>query len=304
MALPLLLLALAAPAAHEIWVRPSDGPSSLHAALDAAASTPTPTTIRIEGRHTLTRPLVLDARHSGTRFVGHGAATISGAATIGGTPGRDGAKNVSGWTVHGPAKCTGCSEVWMAKIPPGADSRQFYVNGVRANRTWVAFPIGSTKEPKASTIHVPGTLMQARPLTFPTPPPACPDPKLRWQGWKHNRSAIELVYRGGDSAGSQWQESRCPVASIANGSTYASGAGSAGEQAVPTCAADYCEGPLCPGCCGHKERCTCVDNGARLNKTAVYGGHPGSVVCPKSLPICDGCTATCQISRSHSFVSR
>ena len=70
----------------------------------------------------------------------------------------------------------------MAKIgPAGADSRQFYVNGVRANRTWVAFPIGSTKEPKASTIHVPGTLMQARPLTFPTPPPALPltDPKLR-----------------------------------------------------------------------------------------------------------------------------
>ena len=181
MALPLLLLALAAPAAHEIWVHPSDGPSSLHAALDAAASTPTPTTIHVEGRHTLTRPLRLDARHSGTRFVGHGAATISGAATIGGTPGRDGAKNVSGWTVHGPAKCTGCSEVWMAKVPAGADSRQFYVNGVRANRTWVAFPIGSTKEPKASTIHVPGTLMQARPLTFPTPPLALPltDPKLR-----------------------------------------------------------------------------------------------------------------------------
>ena len=172
MALPTVLLALAAPAAHEIWIHPSDGPSSLHAALDAAASTPTPTTIRMtEGRHTLTRPLLLDARHSGTRFVGHGAATISGAATIGGAPGRDGAKNISGWTVHGPAKCTGCSEVWMAKTPAGADSRQFYVNGVRANRTWVAFPIGSTKEPKASTIHVPGTLMQARPL-----PPAAPAP--------------------------------------------------------------------------------------------------------------------------------
>ena len=169
MALPTVLLALAAPAAHEIWVHPSDGPSSLHAALDAAASTPTPTTIQVTGRHTLTRPLLLDARHSGTRFVGHGAATISGAATIGGAPGRDGAKNISGWTVHGPAKCPGCSEVWMANIPAGADSRQFYVNGVRANRTWVAFPIGSTKEPKASTIHVPGSLMQARPF-----PPALP----------------------------------------------------------------------------------------------------------------------------------
>ena len=81
MALPTVLLALAAPAAHEIWVHPSDGPSSLHAALDAAASTPTPTTLHLVGRHTLTRPLLLAARHSGTRFVGHGGAAIPAAVT-------------------------------------------------------------------------------------------------------------------------------------------------------------------------------------------------------------------------------
>ena len=105
------------------------------------------------------------------------------------------------------------------------------------------------------------------------------------QGWTHNVSSIELVYRGGISAGSQWQESRCPVASITNGSAAATT-----DTAAPPCAADFCDAPLCPECCEGSQRCTCAGTGGHtgglLNKTKLYGGHP--VVCPRQLPVCSG----------------
>ena len=77
------------------------------------------------------------------------------------------------------------------------DSRQFYVNGVRANRTWAAFHANATQA-----------------SSFPEPASAIRVPGSRMQAWRRNVSAIELVYRGGASAGAQWIESRCPVASI------------------------------------------------------------------------------------------
>ena len=111
----------------ELWAVPQQQ-GSLHAAVAAAAQHPGPATIHLApGRHVLTAPLVLDARHSGTRFVGHGGASVSGAHKI------------SDWSIVGPAKCSGCSTIWKARVPKGVDSRQLYVNGVRANRTWVPF---------------------------------------------------------------------------------------------------------------------------------------------------------------------
>eukprot|EP01052_Picozoa_sp_SAG31_P007362 SAG31_NODE_351_length_17237_cov_7.010445_6_plen_232_part_00 len=193
-----LLLCPIAAAESELWVHPSEA-GSLQAAVDAAAKLESATIHLREGIHRVAQPLSLDRRHSRTRFVGHGGrAIVSGGVAVGGPP-SDGGKNLSGWSVAAgmSAKCAGCKgEIWTAETPKGIESRQFYVNGVRANRTWVAFPPGSTKDPQGSVISVPGSDLQA---------------------FQFNQSAIELVYRGAGSAGSQWQESRCPVFNITKG---------------------------------------------------------------------------------------
>jgi hypothetical protein len=170
---------------------------------------------------------------------------------VGGGPPTDGGRRASGWAIVGKARCAGCSEIWRAATPKGVDSRQFYVNGIRANRTWVALPAGITKQLTALT--VPGTAML---------------------GWTKNASAIELVYRGG-GAGSQWQESRCPVAAISNGS-LAKLAGTARVWSSPLqlCAADYCD----------HERCPAADprDHELLNKSGPHGVD----ICPAATPFC------------------
>jgi hypothetical protein len=272
----LAMAAASVPSAEhrQIWVHPSSSSSaaatgsrlSLQDAVAAAAAAEpaAATTIHLAaGHHRLGAPLRLDRRHSGTRFVGHGEVVVSGGVTIPVGPRHDGGQNVSSWSIAGDAKCRGCGpHIWKAAIPAGADSRQFYVNGVRANRTWVALPPGSFKAPTASAVSVPGAAML---------------------GWKHNQSAIELVYRGGVSAGSQWQESRCPVASITNGSSLL-------DAPAGTCAADYCAATMCPECCGPQYKnnhCSCAGTGGLVNATP--GAYkPSSVVCPKERPICVG----------------
>jgi hypothetical protein len=268
---PLLLLVTltssVVPPAHvgvELWAHPSMA-GSLHSAVAAAAALPASerATIHLaEGVHFLSEPLVLGSQHSGARFVGHGKTVISGGVPVGVPPASlkpDGGKGISGWVaVPGmPAKCAGClGQVWKAATPKGADSRQFYVNGVRANRTWLPFPANGQKATMGNVITAPGEMLQ----TFTT-----------------NVAAIELVYRGGASAGSQWQESRCPVATIAN-STNASvsiaAIGASGDSSQ--CAADYCPHVECP-----QDPAT----GVPINKSSC-GVLP--CVCPKELPYCVG----------------
>eukprot|EP01051_Picozoa_sp_SAG22_P006578 SAG22_NODE_435_length_10524_cov_8.503789_6_plen_823_part_00 len=249
----------------ELWVWPqrTDG---LHEALDAAASAPVGSAITIHllaGTHRLTRPLVLDARHAGTRLVGHGGASISGAVQIGGPPppSRDGSRNVSSWAVAGKAECFGCSEIWRAAIPAGLDSRHVWVNGRRANRTWVGMPllplVGAKKTDAGTGFTVPGEQM------------------LRWT---HNASAVELVYRGAASAGSQWTESRCPVASIENHSRPLT-RNVRGAPSGYRCVAGNCDEAACPKCCGQS---------GLMQKNESLDGGPGSRVCPPHLPICRG----------------
>ena len=137
--------------------------SSLADAVGAAATVSAATTIHLaSGRHALSAPLVLDHRHSGSRFVGHGDATVTGGVQVGGpAPPGAAAKNISGWAHAGPAACAGCgANIWKAPTPKGVDSRQFYVNGVRANRTWAPFPVGGHHPPTAATIAVAGTKLQ------------------------------------------------------------------------------------------------------------------------------------------------
>lgn len=178
----------AASSVQEVWVQPqhTDG---LQAAVDEASTASGTVTLHLlAGTHHLTRPLVLDARHAGTQFIGHGKVSISGAVEIGAPP-HDGSRNISTWTVVGKADCFGCSDIWRAAIPSGLDSRHVWVNGRRANRTWVGMPLGAQKTDTGTAFTVPGEQMLH---------------------WVHNASAIELVYRGAGSAGSQWTESRCP----------------------------------------------------------------------------------------------
>jgi hypothetical protein len=261
---PLLLLRQA----HgDVFWAYSNRPDSLHDAVErAAASGSRAATVRLgSGRHILTHPLLLDQRHSGLHFVGGGNASVSGAIEIGGpsVPQKNGSKNVVGWSVVGQAKCLGCSEIWRAAIPNGVDSRQLYINGRRANRTWVGFPQGANKSRWGTTITVPGRKLQS---------------------WRHNVSSIELVYRGASSAGSQWTESRCPVATITNGSTSRVLTGPASSSAAPIdCVADYCDDDVCPDCTsmpGHN----CEPPGEGMcNKT---GPPTSGAVCPKERPAC------------------
>lgn len=44
-------------------------------------------------------------------------------------------------------------------MPKCADSRQFYVGGVRDNRTWWPFPANCSKPPTSAAISVPGVQM-------------------------------------------------------------------------------------------------------------------------------------------------
>lgn len=240
-----------------LWVHPSS-PGSLQTAVDAAMQLERATIHLLPGTHRLTRPLLLDQRHSGTRFVGHGHAIVSGGVIVGQPSSDDdahnGRKDLTGWKVEPgiSAACVGClGEVWSAATPRGVDSRQFYVNGVRANRTWLPFPAGATKDPQGSTITVPGVALKA---------------------FAFNQSAIELVYRGADSAGSQWQESRCPVANI---STHSS-VDSLGAGAMTRCAADYCPKTVCPS----------VD-GKAINRSSC-GVYISPCICTAAAPICVG----------------
>ena len=236
----------------ELWVHPSSA-GSLQAAVDAAAKLNTATIHLHEGVHRLDQPLVLDQRHSRTRFVGHGRAIVSGGVAVGGPP-SDGGKNLSSWTVVPgmSAKCAGCQgQIWKAATPKGVESRQFYVNGVRANRTWVAFPAGSTKDPQGSVMSVPGADLQA---------------------FQFNQSAIELVYRGASSAGSQWQESRCPVANITKGPEQLA------AGAMNECAADYCPNTECP---------QDPPTGSPINRSSCGAGVT-PCICTAAAPLCVG----------------
>lgn len=264
--LPLVLLALLLLPrqlhADRIFWADSNRVGSLHDAVERAAEFgSTGATVRLgPGRHILTHPLLLDHRHSGLHFVGGGSASVSGAIEIGGPSAPpNGSTSVAGWSVVGVAKCLGCTEIWRAAIPRGADSRQLYINGRRANRTWVGFPPEGNKSKWGTTITVPGT---------------------RLQRWRHNVSSIEVVYRGASSAGSQWTESRCPVAAITNGG----GTNEAlAELPVYDCVADYCADDVCPDCTSMPDH-NCLPPGeGTVNKT---GPATMGAVCPKELPTC------------------
>ncbi|HEY3915594.1 MAG TPA: fibronectin type III domain-containing protein [Verrucomicrobiae bacterium] len=140
------------------------------------------------GTYQLTAPLSLDAKDSGT-----GGHDVIYAAEQGKQPVLSGGVPVTGWKLVDAGK-----NLWSAPAPAGfKNTRQLYVNGVRALRTQGRLPVKLTE---TATGYTAGSDVMA--------------------SWR-NPSDIEFVYTGGNEIWSerssglgQWTEPRCPVASI------------------------------------------------------------------------------------------
>ena len=111
---------------------------------------------------------------------GDGAApgyTVTYEAAPGADPVLSGGQQVTGWT-------EGANGVWQASVPAGTDTRQLYVDGVRANRAAGAVPASLTATATGYTAS--STVFDSWP----------------------NISDVEFVY---DAA---WTQSRCDIASV------------------------------------------------------------------------------------------
>jgi hypothetical protein len=157
----------------------------------AFASSAAATDVRIvleAGVYRLRQPLSLGPEHSGVN--GH---NLIFAAATGARPVISGAVRVTGWRRVDAAK-----NVWQAAVPAGVkDSRQMYVDGVRASRTRARLPVELTMTAAGYT--------------------ATDSTMAKWR----NASDLEFVYTGGNPVWSEpsvglgsWTEPRCPVAKI------------------------------------------------------------------------------------------
>ena len=144
------------------------------------------------GTYRLTEPLLLDARDSGSG--GHSVIWTSAAPDQ--FPIISGAVRITGWKLVDQAR-----NLWSAPAPAQLrNSRQLYVDGVRAPRARGRLPVAVTPNETGYTTS-----------------------SAAMANWR-NASDIEFVYTGGNSIWSEhseglgsWTEPRCPMASI-NGS--------------------------------------------------------------------------------------
>jgi hypothetical protein len=140
-----------------------------------------------QGLYRLSAPLALDRRDSGG-----GGHRLVWTAASGAHPVVSGGLRVTGWSVTDAAR-----GVWSAPAPTGlTNTRQLYVDGVRAQRARGVAPVALT-----DTV----TGYAASQATMAS--------------W-HDPSQIEFVYTGGDGLWSTWYglgpwtEARCPVGSM------------------------------------------------------------------------------------------
>lgn len=132
------------------------------------------------GTYRLAAPLTFTAADSPATAGTH----ITWQAAPGATTVVSGGAQVAGWAVSDKSK-----NIWSAPAPAQlTDTRQLYVNGVRASRAGGALPV-SVKQTSTGYTTSSG------------------DPMASWRDPSH----IEFVYTGGLGA---WTEPRCPVASI------------------------------------------------------------------------------------------
>ncbi|HEY1650211.1 MAG TPA: right-handed parallel beta-helix repeat-containing protein [Terracidiphilus sp.] len=144
------------------------------------------------GTYRLTRPLVLGPEDSGAN--GHNLVFMAEPDQHSGQrPVISGGVQIKGWKKFDAAR-----NIWAAALPAGVgDSRQLYIDGVRATRTRGRLPVALTM---TATGYTAGDATMA--------------------SWKHP-SDLEFVYTGGNSVWSErgeglgsWTEPRCPVTSI------------------------------------------------------------------------------------------
>jgi hypothetical protein len=144
--------------------------------VDQAASGPV--TVNLAGGfYRLGAPLRFGAEDSGTN------GTVWWKAEPGAFPVISGGVRLTGWHVSDSSK-----NIWAAAAPANLDTRQLYVNGVRAQRAAGTLPVTVTQTSTGYTT-------------------SSTNPMAKWRNPGH----IEFVYRGGLGA---WTEPRCPIASI------------------------------------------------------------------------------------------
>ncbi len=139
------------------------------------------------GTYRLSSPLQLDALDSGTN-----GYNVVWAAAPGARPVLSGGEQISGWSLADPTR-----GIWSAPAPAGLQTRQLYVNGVRAQRAAGPLPVHLTKTDTGYT--------------------ASSDVMASWR----NPGDLEFVYTGGAPYWSlhtggegAWTDPRCPVGSI------------------------------------------------------------------------------------------
>ncbi|HKR28089.1 MAG TPA: right-handed parallel beta-helix repeat-containing protein, partial [Acidobacteriaceae bacterium] len=156
---------------------------TLQHALELSRSKSQHRIILADGTYRLHAPLRLTAADNG----------LSVAAAPGAHPVISGAVRIQGWRKVDPTR-----NLWSAPVPEAVtNSRQLYVNGLRAWRTRGRVPVELTETP---------TGYSAADATM-----------AKWR----NPSDIEFVYTGGNSIWSEhseglgsWTEPRCPIASM------------------------------------------------------------------------------------------
>lgn len=155
---------------------------SLERARDAVRALPRPlsgnVTVNLaDGIYPIARPLALTAADAGDN-----GFTVRYAAAPGASPSLDGGIRVTGWTLHDAAK-----GIYRATLPRPVESRQLFVNGIRAVRARSTEGLADIERLKTGY-----TLPASSPLAT----------------WK-NPSDLEFVYRH------IWTNPRAGVASIA-----------------------------------------------------------------------------------------
>ena len=132
------------------------------------------------GRYQLTQPLALGPRDSGN----NGFAVIY-RAVPGEYPLISGGRAITGWTLHDPAK-----RIWKASAP-GLETRQLYVNRLRARRAHAGHELPGAKKTETGYTTTDATLQNLG-----------------------NQSDIELVFKGAPYTAA-WTEKRLGIDHIA-----------------------------------------------------------------------------------------
>lgn len=140
------------------------------------------TVVLKDGFYRMSSPLTLAAADSGTN--GH---NVVWTADTGARPVLAGSDQITGW-----ARMSATSPIWVAQAPSGLQTRQLYVNGVRAVRA--SGPLPNALTGQGSTGYSGGGSALAS-----------------WRNPSGASPQLEFVYRGGLGA---WTEPRCPVASF------------------------------------------------------------------------------------------